>query len=757
MSENEPAQMIEGRYRIVRNIAEGGMATVYEAVDERLGRTVAIKVMHTQLAKGPHREQFVERFRREANSAASIANPHIVQVYDTGEFNGLDFLVMEYVHGVNLRHEMNAQGTFSVRETLRVVAETLDGLASAHRAGVVHRDIKPENILINDRGHVQITDFGLAKAASQATLSSTGMLLGTAAYLAPEMIENNQATAQGDLYSVGIMAWEMLTGKVPFDSDNPVTLVFKHVHEDVPSVATVCQGIDPSVAAFIAHLTARQVDARPADGAAAAEELSQLAAKLPLEAWQYRLHAEPIGGDHTDATAAALVGNIAEQAPLTGVPAGAATFEPSVPAFLADDAASNTADTGGAADVNPPAPPVAPTTALDSSMLADASAPHKTQIMAQSGSETQVLPQAGDAFTRALALSDEPDVASNGTGPKKQRSKKPLIIVLVIVLVLAAIGGTAGWWWFAGPGSYWSVPKPDDVTCDANASTECSLAGADWATYESTLKALGIPYKTHKEYSDDVAEGKIISSSVNKTKAVVNSRISKRANQELTVVVSKGVRMTTIPKDILDANSANGKDPLNALKKAGFDNVKHDESKDEYSMDTPQGVALTISPDPGTTAKHNDEVTVTLSKGPMPVTMPNIVGKTQDEMQAALGELKLTANVTEQYDDKVEAGQVISASQEAGAQLKWGDSVDVVISKGPEMATIPSGLVGKQESAVTKTLEGLGFEVKTDKVLGGLFGTVRTVKSGDTDLSNGGKIRLRDANGNPTVITLTIV
>ena len=105
MSENEPAQMIEGRYRIVRNIAEGGMATVYEAIDERLGRTVAIKVMHTQLAKGPHREQFVERFRREANSAASIANPHIVQVYDTGEFNGLDFLVMEYVHGVNLRHE----------------------------------------------------------------------------------------------------------------------------------------------------------------------------------------------------------------------------------------------------------------------------------------------------------------------------------------------------------------------------------------------------------------------------------------------------------------------------------------------------------------------------------------------------------------------------------------------------------------------------------------------------------------------------
>ena len=137
-------QVIEGRYRVVSRIADGGMATVYQAVDERLERTVAIKIMHTQLAQGPHRDQFVERFHREARSAAAIANPHIVQVYDTGEFDGLDYLVMEYVHGVNLRYEMNQQGTFSVRETLRIIGETLDGLASAHRAGVVHRDIKPE-------------------------------------------------------------------------------------------------------------------------------------------------------------------------------------------------------------------------------------------------------------------------------------------------------------------------------------------------------------------------------------------------------------------------------------------------------------------------------------------------------------------------------------------------------------------------------------------------------------------------------------
>ena len=287
----QPGMCIENRYRIVRKIAQGGMATVYQAQDERLDRPVAIKIMHTQLAQGVHRQQFIARFRREATSAAAIANPHIVQVYDTGEYDGLDYLVMEYVHGVNLRYEMNMQGTFSVRDTLRLLAETLDGLASAHQAGVVHRDIKPENILINDRGHVQITDFGLARAISQATLSSTGLLLGTAAYLAPELIENNLATPQGDLYSAGMMAWEMLAGRVPFTADNPVTLVFKHVHENTPSIKTACPDINEKVAQFISKLTARDMNDRPDNAIEALTQLRNLSKQLSAEDWQYKIDA----------------------------------------------------------------------------------------------------------------------------------------------------------------------------------------------------------------------------------------------------------------------------------------------------------------------------------------------------------------------------------------------------------------------------------------------------------------------------------
>lgn len=756
MSENEPTPMIEGRYRIVRNIAEGGMATVYEAVDERLGRTVAIKVMHTQLAKGPHRAQFVERFRREANSAAAIANPHIVQVYDTGEFNGLDFLVMEYVHGINLRHEINVQGTFSVRETLRIVAETLDGLASAHRAGVVHRDIKPENILLNDRGHVQITDFGLAKAASQVTLSSTGMLLGTAAYLAPEMIEANQATPQGDLYSVGIMAWEMLAGKVPFDSDNPVTLVFKHVHEDVPSIATVCTGIDSSVAAFISHLTARAVEARPKNGLEAASELRQLAAKLPMEAWQYRLQTESPHTERADATLPALVGAIGENAErLTAM-------QPAPPAppvaQSTNPAQTRTAQPTAVQTTNP-----APTTAVPTTALTPD--PGRTAIMAQTGTTTEP--------TQALSTGNGTDSPSSGNGnagstssdnpasgtlvspadsPKKKSSRRKviLIVILVTALILAGIGGGASWWTFAGPGSYWSVPQPQDASC-AEADTQCSLSGTEWSAYEGLLKSAGIPYGTTQEYSDSIDKGKIISASVDNAEAFVNSHVSKRNGQKLEIVVSKGPRMITIPDDIMDPSSSHGKDPIAALQSAGFNNIVHDESGDQYSMDVPEGAALSISPDPGTTMKHDATVTITLSKGPMPVSMPDVVGKTKDDMTASFAELKLTANITEQYDDKIAAGTVISTSVKPGTQLKWGDSVDVVVSKGPETTVLPN-VVGMTYDEAAKQLEKLGFTVKKSAPLGDLTHEVRiqSPKAGET-------VRLRDENGKPTVITLTVV
>ncbi|WP_101454424.1 Stk1 family PASTA domain-containing Ser/Thr kinase [Bifidobacterium pseudolongum] len=682
MPENK---LIDGRYRIVRKIADGGMATVYQAVDVRLGRDVALKIMHIQLAQGPHRDQFVERFRREANSAAAIANPHVVQVYDTGENDGLDYLVMEYVHGVNLRHEMQTKRTFSVRETLRVVSETLNGLAAAHRAGVVHRDIKPENILINDRGRVQITDFGLAKAASQATLSSTGMLLGTAAYLAPEMIENNLATPQGDCYSVGIMAWEMLTGQVPFLADNPVTMVFKHVNENVPSVATVCTGIDPQVARFISYLTNRDVNDRPADASQALDRLNALMRTLPPQALQYR-------------------------------------FDPDAPA----PNATTVLPVGGKAQTGPTA--------------------------AKLDDRTQAVPMAGAATAASTPYTPRPSApptAANADATPTQvhhgmSTGKRWAIGVAIAAAVLALGGAAGWgwWYYAGPGSYYEMPQIEALHCQKNAP--CKIAGVPWADYEKALKAAGIAYETSKSYSDTVPEGDIISTDPE----FVNAHVSKRGDlQKVRVIVSQGVQQSTVPDDIMSST-----DPLASLKRAGFTNIVHSADTDEWSLDVPEGEVISITPEAGTTVDHNEPVDVVLSKGPMPVSMPEVVGKPASDVKAALEEDKLTVTTNEEFSDTVPAGQVMSSSEDAGAQLHWGDSVHLVVSKGPEMGTVPD-VIDKSPSEATKILEEAGFRVKVEKKLG-IEVLHRVIEQNPAKDSS---VRLRDTNGDPTVITIKIV
>ncbi|MDO4913655.1 MAG: PASTA domain-containing protein [Bifidobacteriaceae bacterium] len=726
--------LIDQRYRIVSKIAEGGMATVYKAIDERLDRTVAIKILHTQLSQSTHREQFIERFKREAKSAAAIANSHVVQVYDTGEYEGYDYLVMEYVHGVNLRYEINQNHTFSVRETIRIISEILSGLEAAHNLNIVHRDIKPENILINERGHVQITDFGLAKAVSQATLSTTGMLLGTASYLAPETIENNIATAQGDLYSVGIIAWEMLTGGIPFASDNPVTVVFKHVHEDVPSVQTVCTEINPSIADFIAQLTSRNAQLWPENASEALQELQQISANLTVKDFSYQYFAE-------------------NSTLLSAVPHGIAQTQ-----ALAKDISANTHDSNsqnnGETDDETVAIPISNSDSLSENQ---SQYDERTQLISNNGIQlTQAIPTAtGDNSDNSMRTEVISAVADNAhdsrsdienQSDKKKRSRAKKIVATVIIMILLLSGAGAGaWWYFLGPGSYWTMPNPAELICKQN--TACTITNVPWSSYKSTLDVAGIPYTVSEDYSDTVAQGKIISTNP----ATVGAHVSKRSQQKVQVVVSKGVKQATIPSDIKDSQSENGKNPLQALKNAGFSNVTHDEAHDEYSLDIPSGALLTISQEPGTTLNHNESISITLSKGLMPVKMPDIVGKSKEEAQQALDSLHLQANYTEEFSDTVNAGDVISTQQKAGTDLHWKDTVNVVISKGPQTVLLPD-VRGQSTSTAKKTLEDLGFKVNITAPLGDWMHVVR-LQSPDPNQ----QVRLRDTSGNPTVITLTVV
>lgn len=746
-----PDQVIDGRYRILRKVAEGGMATVYEALDQRLSRHVAVKVMHTQLAQGPHRVQFEERFRREAQSAAAIANPHIVQVYDTGVFNGLDYLVMEYVHGVSLRQEMNQQRLFDLKETLRILGEILDGLFSAHQAGVIHRDIKPENILINDRGHVEITDFGLARASSQGTLSSTGMLLGTAAYLAPETIENNQATPQSDLYAVGIITYEMLSGNVPFASQNPVTIVFKHVHEDVPPLSQVCPGIDPAVSALVTRLTSRSPQNRPNDACQALDELKQAMRGLDRHDLQFIM---PVSS-------------------LTDPPD---QEEPGQPGLRSDNPAERSLYTDSTRSMTPGGdPPAAPSPSSTTSMVDRQEETSSGQSPADRGSETRryllndldtpsqgkqtevmqpLAPLEGrESLSSQSSLPDrvvpgsdlintETSAGKTGKGRKKRRV---LALIFLILLFLALVsGGGWGWWYYLGPGSYRSLPKPDDITCPQN--QDCKVTGADFTAYKQTLKVAGIPFEAKYDFSDTVTKNAIISADPD----TVGAHISNRRGS-LKIRVSKGIRQVTIPQDLLNSSSPNGKDPLRTLKKEGFTQIIHDKNNDQYSMEVPEGAAISVDPAPGTTTRHDTRVTLVLSKGKMPVAMPDIVGKSKDEADTALKALRLQVNYSQDWSEKVPRDRVISASHKAQEELHWGDKVDVVISRGPQSITMPD-VKGKSQEEATQILENMGLKVNISAPLGNLTHTVRM-----QDPNPGSQVKVIREDGSPSVVTLTVV
>lgn len=257
-------QLLDGRYRVDARIAVGGMATVYRAVDTRLDRVLALKVMHPTLAADA---TFVDRFIREAKSVARLAHPNVVQVFDQGADGSYVYLAMEYVAGCTLRDVLRERGALQPRAALDILEPVLAALGAAHRAGFVHRDMKPENVLIGDDGRVKVADFGLVRSVDTVT-STTGSLLGTVSYLAPEQIEGGTASPRVDVYACGVVLYEMLTGQKPHDGDSPAIVLYKHLHEDVPPPSAVVPGLAYELDELVAAATARTPDIRPYDAVA---------------------------------------------------------------------------------------------------------------------------------------------------------------------------------------------------------------------------------------------------------------------------------------------------------------------------------------------------------------------------------------------------------------------------------------------------------------------------------------------------------
>jgi len=275
-------ELIDGRYQLIRQMAAGGMATIYEALDTRLDRKVAVKVMHPHLAQD---EQFVERFIREAKASAALSHPNIVSVQDQGwNQHGAPavFLVMELVEGHTLREYLNEQGALSVDAGIKFLLPVLSALAAAHKMGIVHRDIKPDNILISKEGRIKIADFGLAKGPLLGTTmtAESSIVLGSVSYLSPEQVQRGIADARSDVYSAGITAFEIFTGEKPFAGAEPIQIAYMHVNDRVPLMSTKRSGIPPELDQLIYRATNSDPDARPRDGGEFHQVLTAIAQAL---------------------------------------------------------------------------------------------------------------------------------------------------------------------------------------------------------------------------------------------------------------------------------------------------------------------------------------------------------------------------------------------------------------------------------------------------------------------------------------------
>nr|WP_314736073.1 Stk1 family PASTA domain-containing Ser/Thr kinase [uncultured Actinomyces sp.] len=641
-------RLIDQRYRVTRRLARGGMATVYVAQDERLERPVALKVMHPHLAES---DAFVERFHREARAAARIVHPGVVSVFDQGVVSGQGFLVMELIDGTNLRALLNAQGAFTIPQALRYTTDILEALRAAHRMGVIHRDIKPENILVPTDGPAKVADFGLARAVSEGSTSATGNMLGTVAYIAPEIALTTEANARSDLYSVGIMLYEMLTGAVPWADESPLQIASHHVSDDVPSPSATLPWIPREIDDLVAALTARNPANRCADASDALDLVARAAASIPSDIANRRAevaHEDSRSGSETTALNTEVMPTQLTQA----MPAPAVTTATAVPTATA-----------------------------------------VTTVHASTPTET---PSAGEL-------------------PAKMSTRAILLAVIAFLLIVAASFGGSWWWTEYGPGSYLTMPTTTgrnlaDVQADLGAiglassveeefsddvqsgivthsdpdggssvhkSTNVQLyvskgidmkdvpnvvgKGQDEASRTLTDAGLALGAVTDA-YSEDVPPGQVISQSVAAGTSLAH-------DSTVDVVLSKGREPRTVPT-LTGKGASAAKSSIEALGLVAS-------PTEAYSDTVPEGQVISQQTREGSTVYRGDSVSYTVSKGPEMVTVPDVVGLQRQEARNKLEGAGLTVQ-----EDLILGGffnTVRSSDPAGGSKVKKGSTVTISV------------------------------------------------------------------------------
>ena len=629
-------QLLDGRYRVEARIAVGGMATVYRAVDTRLDRVLALKVMHPTLASDA---SFVERFIREAKSVARLAHPNVVQVFDQGTDGAYVYLAMEYVAGCTLRDVLRERGALQPRAALDILEPVLAALGAAHRAGFVHRDMKPENVLIGDDGRVKVADFGLVRAVGTVT-NTTGAILGTVSYLAPEQIEHGTADTRVDVYACGVVLYEMLTGDKPHSGSSPAQVLYQHLHADVPPPSAAVPGLAYALDELVSSATARNPELRPHDAVA--------------------LLAQVLDG---------RAGLSAEQ--LDAVP-------PQAIAAAHDNAQDRTSVIPRSLSVPRPLP------------VNEDDADHTAGL---SGT---------NRFERTSLYETPPPPPSRHPGGS-WRPRRGLVAIVVAALLALGLGAGV---WYINSGQFTKVP-PVVAMAQKKATDRLETAGLDVkikhqystvakrGTVISTDPAVGERIRDNatvtllvsdgpetvkvpdlkgdaldeakarlkreglaagmvtRAFSEDVLKGYVISSDP-------GAGIERHAGSAIALVVSKGS-----PVDVPDVKGESVEDAKADLQDAG---LKVEIASTQVNSEYDKGDVAQQTPAADKQAASGDTVTLTISKGPVMVEVPDVVGKSVDDAKQELEDAGFKVDedrgLLHLFGDKVK-GQSVEGGDEA--------------------------------------------------------------------------------------------
>ena len=608
-------QTIDGRYLVRARLARGGMATVYEAVDLRLDRVVALKVMHRHLAEDP---DFVARFEREAKSAARLSHPHVVAVYDQGHSDNLIYLAMEMVPGRTLRDVMRDFGPLTPEQALVILDPVLEGLAAAHAAGFVHRDIKPENVLLADDGRVKVADFGLARAVSTSNTSATqGLIMGTVAYLSPEQVERGDADERSDLYAAGILLFEMVTGQTPHAGDSPLSVAYAHVNNDVPAPSKIQPTVPPEIDALVVRATRREANLRYQRAAEFLADVRRIRANLPPPRPFVESHDTLV----VDASTAARL----------------AAGKPVAPS---PDVSPAIADTRPRRRKGPWIALVIFLVVLGSGLggwlLATGKSVPTPDIVGQStAAATEILSAAGlslvvteEQFSEELPADQ---VISSDPAPSAGVRE----------------GGAVGVVVSKGPERY-VIPNVQGLTA---AEATAALTGANLVIGSTT----------------SVFDDRVPANAVSGTSPEIGTEV--KPGTRVDIAVSKGPKPVSIPAVV----GKKAQVAASALADLGLIVV----TKEKFSEQVADGLVIAIRPGEGTVVDSGTEVDLVTSKGPPPVEVPSLVDMPKNKAISTLKGLGLKPKVLEAAATPLD--RVYSQDPPAGTMIPKGSQVIIRI------------------------------------------------------------------------------